>query len=244
MKRRLTCSNSNTASAGEAGFSLFEMLVALVLMVGILAALSTITAQWLPNWNRGFHRVQRTELLSQGLERLVADIAAAQFITSNGRAQKPLFYGDELGMRFVRTAFGPNTRPGLEVVRIATVSTDLGLTLVRDRRSFVTVSENGAISDLTGFADPVVLIRQPYRIFFSYAGPDNVWQNDWKNADQLPAAVRILVRDGATQRTLAVSTVSMLRVTAAPECARAKSPKDCIYPQAASRVPGTTNTDN
>src|SRR5664279_5904221 len=101
---------------GEAGFTLFEMLVALLLMVGILAALATVTSQWLPNWNRGFIHVQRTELLGQGLERLVADISAAEFVTANGKAKQPLFDGDELGVRFVRTAIGPNTRPGLEVV--------------------------------------------------------------------------------------------------------------------------------
>ena len=67
----------------RAGFTLIETLIATALMVAVLAALATITAQWLPNWNRGFVRVQRTELLSLGIERVVADIAAAQYVSAH-----------------------------------------------------------------------------------------------------------------------------------------------------------------
>ena len=37
-----------------AGFTLVEAMVATALMGMILAAIATVTAQWLPNWNRGF----------------------------------------------------------------------------------------------------------------------------------------------------------------------------------------------
>lgn len=213
----------------EAGFTLIEMLVALVLMVGILTALATVTSQWLPNWNRGFVHVQRTELFGQGLERLVADISAAEFVTANGKSKLPLFEGDELAVRFVRSAIGPNTRPGLEVVSIATTSGERGLTLVRTRAPFLSLPENTKLSDLSDFADPVVLIRAPYRAIFSYAGPDHIWQDSWRDADRLPNEIRISVRDAATERTLAVSTATVLRISAPAECARAENPRDCIY---------------
>jgi len=224
-------------SEREAGFTLIEMLVAVILMVGILAALATVTSQWLPNWNRGFAHVQRTELFAQGLERLAADLSAAEFVTADRRAKKPLFDGDEFSVRFVRTAIGPNTRPGLEFVRVSTLSDDRGVALVRARAPFVTLPENANIRDLANFADPVVLMRTPYRATFSYAGPDRAWLSSWHNADELPVAVRILVRDAATQQTLAVSTATVLHVNASAECARAKSAKDCLYPQAAPAVP-------
>jgi general secretion pathway protein J len=216
----------------EAGFTLFEMLVALVLMVGILAALASVTAQWLPNWNRGFAHVQRTELFGQGLERLVADLSAAEFVTANGKAKQPLFEGDEFAVRFVRTAIGPNTRPGLEFVRISTMSDNRGMALVRARTPFVPLPETAKIRDLANFTDPVVLIRAPYRAIFSYAGPNHIWQNSWREADQLPIAIRVSVRDAATQRTLAVSTATVLRMNAPAECARAGAAKECIYPPA------------
>jgi general secretion pathway protein J len=216
-------------SHGEAGFTLIEMLVALILMVGILSALATVTAQWLPNWNRGFAHVQRTELFGLGLERLVADLAAAEFVTANGKAKQPLFEGDELGVRFVRTAIGPNARPGLEVVSISTMSDDRGVAVVRARTPFLPLPETAKIRDLANFSDPVVLIRAPYRATFSYAGPDHVWQNSWRDEDRLPIAIRVSVRDAATQRTLAVSTASVLRVSASAQCASAKVVRDCIY---------------
>src|SRR6516225_9285550 len=90
----------------SAGFTLIETLIATALMVAILAALATITAQWLPNWNRGFARVQRTELLSLGLERVVADIAAAQFVPPGAGTKRPLFDGAALSVIFVRSALG------------------------------------------------------------------------------------------------------------------------------------------
>ena len=67
-----------------AGFTLIEALVATALMGIILTALSTVTSRWLTNWDRGFVRTQNAELVSIALDRLVADIAAAEFITANG----------------------------------------------------------------------------------------------------------------------------------------------------------------
>jgi len=230
-------------SRGEAGFTLIEMLVALLLMVGILSALASVTAQWLPNWNRGFAHVQRAELLGQGLDRLVADLSAAQFVTANGKAKRPLFEGDELGVRFVRSAIGPNARPGLQVVRISTAFDDRGVALVRARAPFVPLPENATLRDLTNFSDPVVLMRAPYRATFSYAGPDRTWRSSWRDLDQLPVAIRVLVRDAATQRTLAVSTATVLHVSAPAECARAKVARDCIFPRANAAPAVSTNLD-
>ena len=47
------------ARTNEAGFTLIEVLMATLLMTVILAALATVTSQWLPNWNKGMARVQR-----------------------------------------------------------------------------------------------------------------------------------------------------------------------------------------
>ena len=95
-----------------AGFTLVEALLATALMGAILAAIATVTAQWLPNWNRGFIRVQGTETLAAGLERIIADLAAADFVTAGSNIRQPVFDGTELSVTFLRTAIGPNTRPG------------------------------------------------------------------------------------------------------------------------------------
>jgi len=122
--------------AGTAGFTLIEALIATALMVAILAALATITAQWLPNWNRSFVRVQRMELTSIGLERIVADLAAAQFVPAHSEAKGPLFDGEELSVTFVRSAIGPNAQPGLQIVRIGETADARGLAVIRTAAPF------------------------------------------------------------------------------------------------------------
>ena len=97
--------------ADEAGFTLIEVLMATLLMTVILGALATVTAQWLPNWNRGMARVQRAERLAIGLERIAADLSVAEMMPINADARAPLFEGAELSVTFVRTAVGPNSAP-------------------------------------------------------------------------------------------------------------------------------------
>jgi len=212
------------ALVGEAGFTLIEVLVATLLMTVILAALATVTAQWLPNWNRGMTRVQRAERLALGLDRIVADLSVAEMMPINADARAPLFEGSELAVTFVRTAVGPNTRPGLEIIRLVEKADSQGLAMVRERAPFAPTPRDAQIR----FADQVVLIRSPFRVTFSYAGPDQVWQPNWRGQMQLPDRVRIAVRDGATGQMLAVSSAAIVHISAWAECARAKNPTTCL----------------
>jgi general secretion pathway protein J len=212
------------AHNGEAGFTLIEVLLATLLMSVILAGLATITAQWLPNWNRGMARVQRAERLAIGLERVAADLSVAEMIPANADTRTPLFEGNELSVTFVRTAVGPNTRPGLEIIRFIEKADAQGLALVRERASFAPMPDDAQVR----FADRVVLVRAPFRVSFSYAGADRVWQPVWRGQMQLPDMIRITVRDAGTGQVLGVSTAAMPRVNAPAECARAKSPAACL----------------
>jgi general secretion pathway protein J len=211
--------------SNTAGFTLVEALVATLLMSMILAALATVTAQWLPNWNRGFVRVQRTELLAIAFERLAADFAAAEFVPPNRKTDHPLFEGTELSATFVRSAIGPNTRSGLEVVRISESADRQGPIVVRSKAAFAPGS--GSIDHIF-FTDPVVLLRAPYRLSFAYAGKDGVWRGSWHDAATLPSAVRLSIRDAATDRVLPVSTVAVVHADLPAECA--SSADDCDEP--------------
>jgi general secretion pathway protein J len=207
-----------------AGFTLIEALVATALMGLILTALATITAQWLPNWNRGIVRVQSNDLIALGLERLGADLAAAEFIPASRATRRPFFDGASRSVTFVRTALGPNVGPGLEIVRIAEVDSERGPTLVRTQAPFVPTTDDHVQPN---FTDPVVLLRSPYRLSFSYAGADRNWQNDWRQQIQLPKAIKLTVRDAATQQTLSVSTAILVHVELPVECIDAKSLAEC-----------------
>ncbi|MEA2884603.1 MAG: ral secretion pathway protein [Bradyrhizobium sp.] len=212
------------AVGNEAGFTLIEVLIATMLMTVILAALATVTAQWLPNWNRGMAHVQRAERLAIGLERIAADLTVAEMMPLNADARAPLFEGGELSVTFVRTAVGPNTRPGLEIIRLIEKADDQGLALVRERAPFAPMPADSQLR----FVDQVVLIRSPFRVSFSYAGPDHVWQKQWRGQKQLPDMIRFSVRDIASGQVLAVSSAAIIHVNAPAECARAKNPVQCL----------------
>jgi general secretion pathway protein J len=205
-----------------AGFTLVEALVAMVLMGMIMASLATITAQWLPNWNRGFARVENAERLSLVLDRLAGDLAAAEFVTLNRNNPRPLFEGSELGVTLVRSAIGPNARGGLEVVHIAEAADRLGPVLLRARTPFVPAEK------VEGpFTDPVVLLRAPYRITLSYAGADREWKATWSGARELPSAVRFTIRDGVSERTLLASTATVIHTQFAALCANSDDERRC-----------------
>ncbi|MET0674948.1 MAG: prepilin-type N-terminal cleavage/methylation domain-containing protein [Bradyrhizobium sp.] len=215
----------------EAGFTLIEVLLATLLMSVILAALTTVTAQWLPNWNRGMARVQRAERLAIGLERALADLSAASMISISADTRRPLFEGSEMSVMFVRTAVGPNTRPGLEIIRLAEKADAQGVALVRERAPFMPMSPDARIN----FADQVVLTRAPFRVTFAYAGADRVWRPVWHDRMQLPHVIRVAVRDGRTGQVLAVSSAATVHVNAPAECARARSVPACLAREADSK---------
>lgn len=190
----------------DAGFTMFEALVAIALMGLILGALATVTAQWLPNWTRGLVQAQRNEQVAIALNRLTADLSAAEYISPNRSKNVPLFRGTELAVTFVRSALGPNSRPGLEIVQIAETTDSRGSALVRMRAPFVLLPTGDLSLDPIPFADPVVLLRAPFRITFAYAGPDGKWTNNWRNSGELPAVIRFDVR--AAERGLVISTAT------------------------------------
>jgi general secretion pathway protein J len=200
--------------AGEAGFTLIETLVALALTGLVLSALANITAQWLPNWNRGMDRIQGSESIGLALQRICADLAAAEYVPANREQRQPLFDGSELSVTFVRTALGPNARPGLDVVRIGEITDQRDLVTVRSRAPFAPLQPAASLSEQLQFGDPVVLMRAPFRLSFSYAGRDRIWKSNWHDPDKLPAAIMLTVRDAATERVLSVSTVTSIHAEA------------------------------
>lgn len=204
------------------GFTLVEAIAALALMGLLLAALSTITGQWLPTWRRGFGVLQSWETLDVGLERLTADLAAARFVTARETAAPPLFFGAPTTIAFVRSEIGPNAGLRLEWVHWEEVSGAGGPELLRTRAAYAPIADSG---QTPAFSDAVAAVRAPWRVRFAFAGADGHWQAAWVNQPRLPRAVRIEVFDGETRE---LSTIAALHVDAPAACVGKLSVETCL----------------
>jgi general secretion pathway protein J len=201
---------------GEGSFTLIESLVALALTGLVLSALANITAQWLPNWNRGLDRIQRSEMIGVTLQRIADDLADALPVPASASDMGPFFSGSEQSITFVRTALGPNAGPELDVVQLGETSDKAGLATVRSRTQFRPMPPNASASNQFRFREPVVLLRAPYRLTFTYGGDDDEeWQSSWRDPAKLPSRIKLTVRDSSNGR--AISTVTSIHVQSSPQ---------------------------
>ena len=211
------------------GFTLFEALVSVALMGAIVTSLSAVTGQWLPNWHHGFGRVQRLESVDLGLQRLVSELEAAEFVTADRLSKTPLFLGDAKSVTLVRVADAPGTAPHLEFVRLAETVNDRGFALVRSQAPFKPLDPGQTIDAQLYFKDlQTKLIRTPFRVSFAFAGPDRLWRDSWRDEVLLPSAARIQVRVAATDHILAVSTAALMRANFPVECVTQRSAEQCV----------------
>lgn len=219
--------------ARSSGFSLVEVLVTLVLTGMVVGALAMVTRAWLPNWKRGLERVEQSELVALAVDRMAADIAAAEFVPADTKAKRPLFEGTATSITFVRTALGPNARPGLEIISLAPTGDGPGAAFARSAAPYVPRPPDG---DAPQFGAPAGLLKAPLRIRLAYAGRDGTWRDGWAGEAELPRAVRITVQDVARGRALDVSTAVVIHAEVPASCVvDTTRPKLCGEPPSAAQ---------
>jgi general secretion pathway protein J len=175
---------------GKAGFSLIEVLAALLVTMLLVLTLSPFVIQMLATWSRGGEVVRLVEFQTRGLGRLRQDLRHALVFTGYGQTQDlAAFEGDETSMSFpVVAGVGPD-HPGLEYLLFTVATTIDGRALVR-RRAPVIGSSYGS------FVDPVVLISGPFRYVFKYYSRDGEELASWsKSQFDLPAHVELHILD-------------------------------------------------
>jgi general secretion pathway protein J len=232
---------------GAAGFTLFEALVSVALMGMIVTSLSLVTGQWLPNWRRSFGSTQQLEMLDVGLQRVIDDLEAAESVGANGASKSPLFVGDAASVVLVRAAVGPDASPHLELIKLSETRDERGVVLMRTRAPFAPFASDRPIETQLRFSDPVALVRAPFLVSFAFAGPDRTWRDNWRDAVQLPNAIRIAVRDAASNQILALSTATLVHVDLSADCVGPNPIQQCLQglaTPAQDQLPPNANKSN
>jgi general secretion pathway protein J len=214
------CLHDRRSPSRESGFTLLEALIAIALTGLLLGMLATVTGHWMANWRTGFERVQNADLLGLGVDRIAADVAAAEYASLDTDTQF-YFEGTETSVTFVRSAIGPNAAAGLEIVRLGEIDDARGRVLVRSRAPFMPITAKAVADGGVEFTNPIVLVRPPYRVSFAFAGRDRIWKESWSDVKQMPNAVRITIRNDVTGAILPVSTAASINVNAPAACVAA-----------------------
>lgn len=219
----MTGGRRRAALAATDAFTLIEALVALAIGGFVVATLATVTGQWMRNWQVGVPVLQRSQVLVAGLDRIVADVAAARFVSVGQAGPGYIFTGEPTAITLVRQTLPVENPPGLEIVRLAALSGAGEVTLARSRSPLPFGSSLSAPTDPA----PVTLLRQPFTVRFSYADADQAWQTSWRLPARLPRFVRIAVVDRRSGRAVLPPVVVRLHLDAPTACAAMTSGASC-----------------
>ena len=174
----------------NAGFSLIEVLAALLVTMLLVLTFTPFVSQMLATWASGGEAADLVELKTRGLGQLREDLRHAIVWMSVGQIQdQPAFEGDETSMSFPVAAGLGGIGTGIEYLSFRIASGITGRALVR-RRAAIVGSSYG------GFVDPVVLFSGPFRYVFRYYSRGGEQIAVWnKGQMDLPGRVELDIFD-------------------------------------------------
>ncbi|MGA7328571.1 MAG: prepilin-type N-terminal cleavage/methylation domain-containing protein [Rhodomicrobium sp.] len=177
-------------SKSSAGFSLLEVMAALVITMLLMVSFTPLVTQMLATWARGTEIAGTVELWSRGLRQLRSDLRHAIVWTGYGRVDDLLtFRGTETSMSFPVAAEVYGKTYGLEMLSITVASNKNRWSLIRRRAPIVG-------STYTAFGDPIVLLSGPYKYFLRYYDRDGKEALTWGNRADFPTRIAVNIDDG------------------------------------------------
>ena len=173
----------------RAGFSLLEVLAALLVTMLLVLAFTPFASQMLATWARGSEVATLVDLKARGIGRLREDLRHAVVWTGFGERDKlATFRGTQTSISFpASTSLGPEAN-GLEMLSITVDSSTDGRALVR-RRAALAGNTYGS------FQDPVILFSGPFRYVFGYYGRDGRELAAWDSQIELPTRITLSITD-------------------------------------------------
>jgi prepilin-type N-terminal cleavage/methylation domain-containing protein len=208
----------------NAGFSLVEVMAALVVTCLLMMALTPFVNQLLSTWARGSLIGVIVDLTSRGIGQLRKDLRHA--VPLEARPGVTAFRGDELQFEFpAATGLGPG-RGGVEMIAISAERLEEKELAIVRRRSGYLSTESGA-----AFKDRVVLFSGNFQYMFRYIAQDGTRQNTWSNRPDLPVRIEVDILDGRDRVLPALElplyadmSVACLLQPGKPGCPRASVP--------------------
>jgi Prokaryotic N-terminal methylation motif len=188
----------------NAGFSLLEVLAALVVTTLLILALTPLVSFMLTTWVRGGDVAGIVELRVRGVGVLRDDLRHAIIWAGFGRTENlPAFRGNETSMSFPAVSGLGEGQAGIEMLSIGVASSADGRSLIRRRAPIVGTT-------YTAFADPVVLFSGPFKYFLRYYSSDGSETSDWHDPLSLPSRVVLNIVDGRGRTSSVAITMPIL----------------------------------
>ncbi len=175
----------------RAGFTLIEVLAALVITTAFVAVVLPYAGRLATHWWVGETTVEAADGWMQGIARMSDDLAeAVPLEVGQGDPKTLAFRGGADAIRFVRPALGQNEGGrDLDVVSYTIRSTAAGQALVRQSRRFDSATFD---ADPAGSAT-VALIEGPFRFRLVTLDRDGTRRRGWDAPDRMPTAVELSV---------------------------------------------------
>ena len=208
----------------QAGFTLIEVLVGLIISASIMAGLTTLASSVNLGWGKVTRKLSSQETIGNGLTIAAGDIYRIQRIADHGLAQAAFrFRGEPSSITFIIPERSASSVSGLYWVHLFNRRTSLGTALVRARAPFDAKLVSLAA---VNWVDEVVLSEGTVSFDFSYRPAHNApetWVREWSEVDTLPGLVRIQMSDFRTGVEIYPSMVIAPKIGAEAACANTES---------------------
>jgi general secretion pathway protein J len=186
---------------GESGFTLIELVVALVLLGAMMSLLYSGLTFALRSWDAGDANGRRAadrRLGENFLRRELSETFPMRW--KDATALRYAFDGQDQVLRFVSTRAAGVAQGGLALVQVD-IEADPKEPRVKNlvmRRAVAT----GDVADFSALdrADPSILVEDVDGVAFSYFGSENdftepKWSDQWQIQSRMPAMIRVRLHD-------------------------------------------------
>ncbi len=206
----------NSKPHSQSGFTLIELLISMTIMGMIMVLLASGLRLISSSWDRNNIRMEKLETFNKMSSLFRRDVEGIRRIVQKvDNRSNFIFRGNQKQLAFISLEPPFPTLPGLYYIEYDSIEGKLN----RSRRNYDKVT--GIISpEIPG--SKVTLFDQTFTYNFEYGAIRNnkiFWSGLWEPGDQLPAMIKLVVKDNNKKDPLkTVPVIAMLRINGEQEC--------------------------